>query len=697
MSIGSITSKARPWPYDAIIGGVPVRLAPGQDGNLVSQKTKTLDATAPVDYSYSSANPFKERAYEWQDLFGGFGQSEAPVSVPRRYDHGAFVDTSIDGLWMLGPRFEDHIETVAAGAGEVRKFVKALHGGVLTVFAICQNGIWRRTSDGVWTASLTTATAPALPGGVFPQDAIRFKHRGASPVDALYVGTNNTNLYKYDGAAWTVAGAAAGPGTGAVQGEARYFERVGDELWVAGDYWIVKVEDDPMDRTKYAAVIYIGDQSCKITQLRQVDNTLYIWKEDGVYSISTAGVDQDLFPTLRGKNSSSNGKNAAVWIDKIWFTFGDQTFTLDAGGDLTPDGLEQMLENTSDVRGQWVAGAGHNTWFFYEFYYNIQLDTTYLVKHGTWVEEGTSASNLGAQFADAHHGALYEWGKKVTCAEIISGLHTGGNDRLYVGFLDGTLAWTPLPRNGPNPAEDGNCEFTGNTGAYVYLPIHHSGFRADNKLYHGITAMGPTLTTTEWVEVDYKLDINNELASWSTLNSADDPKFTLPGQRLPFTQTEVETPVYGKMIQLRVHLRKNADTGMSPKSTTPIIHGIAIHEAIRPSFSREYTLTTRVASFLPLRNGNVDRRRGVDIYNDLLAVAAEVGPVVVTLPWGVSEEMVITDYHDTSITEETRRDYEWGVELTGVQLATVSHEQVFSGLTYDVLEQYTLDELESII
>jgi hypothetical protein len=77
------------------------RLAP-VEGQLVTEKTKTLDATAPVDYTYGSANPFKERTVEWQDLFGGFGQSEAPTSIPRRYDHAEYVDASIDGLWMLG-------------------------------------------------------------------------------------------------------------------------------------------------------------------------------------------------------------------------------------------------------------------------------------------------------------------------------------------------------------------------------------------------------------------------------------------------------------------------------------------------------------------------------------------------------------------------------------------------------------------
>jgi hypothetical protein len=416
---------ARPWPYDAYIGPVRTRLAPVQ-GQLVTEKTKTLDATAPVDYTYGSANPFKERTVEWQDLFGGFGQSEAPTSIPRRYDHAEYVDASIDGLWMLGPRFEYHVEVLDDNPlpGEVRQLVKALHGGVLTVFAICENGVWRRSSDGVMDRIADDSNIAArLPGWYTSPASSPIQASGRLPDRRPVSRHDNTNLYRYDGTTWTVAGAAAGPGTGAVQGEARWLERVGDEFWVAGDYWVVKCEDDPMNRPNYSGVIWIGDQTAKITQIKQIENTLYIWKEDGIYTVDQDGVDVDLFPTLRYRNNSSNGKNASVWIDRIWFTFGDQTLMLDSQATLKPDGFEQMLENTSIVRGQWIGGAGHNTWFFYEVYYNTALNTSFLVKHGTWVEETSSASKPGvSQYAEAHHGAIYQWNKRATSVTVLSGI-----------------------------------------------------------------------------------------------------------------------------------------------------------------------------------------------------------------------------------------------------------------------------------
>lgn len=695
MVASTTISRRRPYPYDMYVGDVKVILEPGADGNLVSEKTKTLEATAPVDYTYSSADPFREKAFEWHELFGGFGQGVATGGIPRRYSHAVKADLSIDGLWIKGPKFETHIETISASAGEVRQMVQALHNGVLTTFAVCQNGVFRRVADGNWANSLTAAT---LGPGVFPQQAVRFKHRGVASVDALYVATNASNLWKYDGTTWTMAALAAGPGTGVLQGEARYIERLNDELWVGGDYWVVKVTDDPMVRANYSAVIWVGDQTAKVTWLRQLGDALVIYKEDGIYSVDGSGLDHELFPTLRGKNSANNGKNAAVWIDRVWFTYGSQTFTLNESGVLKPDGMEQMLENTSDVQGAWVAGAGHNTWFFYELYYNPVNNTTYLLKHGTWVEENSNSDTPGvAQFAEAHHGALYDWNKRGTCMDILSGLNAGGNDRLYVGFSDGTVEWAILPRTNPNPVKDGNCEFTA-VDSYVYLPVHHSGFRADNKLWHAVTVMGPRLTATEWAELEYRLDPANELSAWVPLADPD-TRFTLPGQKLGFTTDPIDQAVYGRQMQIRVKLVKATSLSSSPANLSPMIQGIVLHESVRPSFAREFTFSVKAASFLPKRNGQVDRRRGSEILADLLQECARTRPVTVLMPTGEEENMTLHAYRDSAASWAKRRDHEWLVQIQGIQLGTLSSDEgeTISGLTYRTLEQYTLGQLESII
>lgn len=685
------------------LGTVKVMLEPDQDGSIISENSKTLDETAPIDYTYSSANPYKERTTEFQKLYGGFGQAIAPDGTPRRYYYAEKADLSVDGLWMKGPGFEQHQETLA-GAGEVRQMVKALRAGVLTLFAICQNGVYEQAPGAsTWTASLTAGTSPALPGGVQPQQALRFQHRGVAPVDALYVTMSSGNLWRFNGTTWAVCADAAGPpdyGTG--RGQARYIEKVGDELWVAGDYGVSKAQDDPIVRASWSAPIYVGDQTAKTTWLRQLNDTLVIFKEDGIFTIDTTGLDHELFPTLRGKNSVLNGRNAAVWLDRMWFTYGNQTFTMNAVAQLKADGLEQMLENTSPVRGKWVAGAGHNTWFMYEIYYDEIADDSFLVKHGSWIEEHSNQDTPGvAQFAEAHHGALYDWQKKATSCEVVAGWDGTGNDRLYVGFVDGTVQWVRLPRHSPNPADDVNCEFTAQD-SYVYLPQHHSQFRADNKLWHAMTAFGPRLNSTEWVEMEYRTDVSNMAAAWTKV-SPNDPKYTQPGQRRNLTDNEVSNPVFGRQVQIRVHLLKDADTGHSPLRFSPIIEGIAVHESIRPAFSREFVFVVRVGSFVPKRDGTVDRRRAHTVLNEVMKTCATVGPVYVVLPTGETEQMTITNYQDVSASRQKIRDFSWQVKIQAIQLKTItegapqSQAPIVSGLTYLTLQQYTLGELESII
>lgn len=684
-------SKRRPWPYDAYIGTTRVMLDPGEDGNLVGQKSKTLDQIAPTSYEYGSANPFSERTEDWTELYGGMGEMVQPPTKPRRYMYAQRADLSINGYWMKGPLF--HSETIS-GAGEVRQLVKALAGGVEQWFAICENGVYIRTADNTWQASLTITTSPALPFFTFPQSAIRFKNRGAGGGDCLYVGMSSGNLWKFDGTTWSVAAGSAGPlnPINSADGQARWLERVGDELWVAGDYWITKVEEDPFDRTKYAGAIYIGDQSKKITYLKSIGTTLIIFKEEGPYTVSTAGVDQELFPALRQKTSLKNGLNAAVWMNKMWFNFQDNTYMMDAQIQIDPDGLEQMLENVSNVRGNWVAGAGHNTWFMYELYYNPFVRSSFLVKHGSWLEQNDVGGST--QFTNAHHGSIAEWAKRAVSCQILPNIHPTGNDRLYVGFEDGTVEWCVLPQGSPNPSLDPACEFT-TLDSWVYLPIHHANFQADNKFWKGLSTFGPHLTATEYVEVEYRYDLVNPVGSWIRLvdstTNLPSPRFQTPGQRFDLPGVN---PIFSKSIWFRIKLIK--DTG-SPVNATPVITGLSIHEAIRPALALQYTLSIRAASFIARHNGTIDRRQGAQIRDFLHAAASQVGATLVKLGDGQTQEIMWIDYKESLIPKKKRRGSDFLIQLTGIQLKGLTNVSLSTGLTYATLEKYTLGQLEILL
>ena len=368
-----------------------------------------------------------------------------------------------------------------------------------------------------------------------------------------------------------------------------------------------------------------------------------------------------------GANNRRNGVNAAVWLDKIWIPFGDQTFTLDAQGVAPPDGVEQVLENQSDVRGRWAAGASHNTWFMYEFYYNPLTADSYLIKHGTWVEATVESSAVVpglARFADAHHGALFIWNNsEVTAADIMpSSLHPGNNDRLYVGMTTqadptaATITWCVLPQTSPNPVVDTACEFTSNT-SYVYLPVHHLGYQADNKLYRGISAVGSFLTNSAWVEVQYKFDTVDPFAAWTTL-APDTPRFTIPNDRKEFPNN-----TYGRSVKLRIELKT------SGSGRTPVIDGIAVHQALRPSLALEWVFSVKLGSFLAKHNGTTDRRRGSQLRDEVLAACADTGNTLVRLPTGDLELMTLIDYRESAASWMKRRDHEWLAQITGIQLS----------------------------
>jgi hypothetical protein len=214
-----------------------------------------------------------------------------------------------------------------------------------------------------------------------------------------------------------------------------------------------------------------------------------------------------------------------------------------------------------------------------------------------------------------------------------------------------------------------------------------------------VTGLGPRLNTSEWIEVSYKTDVSNPFADW-TLIAPEEPKFSLPGQRKNFTPDEVANPVYGRSILTRIKLCKDPDLAKSPLNQTPITNGIAIHESIRPSFAREFTYQIRIGSYLPRRDGSVDRRRGADLMNEVLRMCASIGPVYVVLPTGAVESMTIIKYQDSAGSRQKYRDHTWTVKVNAIQLRTISEgapqtqPPTTVGQTYATLEQYTLGQLE---
>jgi hypothetical protein len=669
-------SRRPPYPFDVKVNGVGMMLVAAPDGEMVSTKSKPLDAL-PTSFDYGSQSPFLERVSPQRQLYFGFGQRAELPGAARRYWYGIGADASIDGQMMKGAAFTS--ETVRAGQ-RIRQFIVALHGGLPTVFAIANDAAMRRVADGNWAASLAPS-ASAL------RQATRFKDAGVSAIDALYVGTFDNNLYQYDGAAWHLANIT----DGAPEGKAYALERVGDEFWVGWGNKAAKAQADPMQRGSYAAPITIGDASSQVTWLRQNKDQLYIFKEDSVYGVKSDGTDADLFPSLRGFRDVENGVNAAVWLDALWAPFGDAYYQIRADAVLSPEGTELLLENGSEVRGRIAAAAGHATWANYELLYNSATGDTYLLKYGSWVSSGDPNNPDAATFVPVHHGALKKWaGKRGSCLAVIPGSVLGTtNDRLYAGFYDGTAEYCVLPRDGPNPSQDPGCSFD-TADSYIYLPSHTANFHADDKVWRGFSVYGPQILPSASVRIDYRTDPN---ASWTAFADADGNPitFTASGQRFDFP-TGVQ--VVARQIEVRVVLRKDP---AAAASLTPVVDTIGIVEQVRPAVALEHRFTIAAGNRVALRDGRADRRRAEQVREELRTALISPAPVPVVLPDGTTLDMNYIDYSEALLPSKNRSGLEWTVLVRGIQLKTLTPTSAIGGLAHGSLENYTHGELETLL
>jgi hypothetical protein len=769
------SSRARPWPYDLIVdtsngdGGVGMMLnSQGENGPIFEgTRARPLEAN-PTTYEYGSTSPYLERTYPFTDLVLGMGQRVQEDNRPRRYDHGINFDGSINGRWMKGPKL--NTQTVFA-SNPVTAFCRANYNGTDALWCGVGDELHVRTTD-----HATTGWFRVYDFGSSRTVRQMVRFRGTSGNEYVCVsvvtsgGTGGFFAFRTDLPFTDGSFAFDGPTAFGGDLPAEALEVVGDELWMGYGNAARKVEADPTTEVNWVGGFRIGNSTTDILWMKQTHNELFFFKEDGVYTLSKEGEDQELFPGLRMARSTENGKQTVAWLDALFVPQRDGFYKITPDGAITPIGTEHLLDNASEVRGRIAAFAGHNTWFGYAIQYNEDLDHTYLLKYGSWIEEGGESGVMSQ--AIVYHGALAKWrGKKGICAEIVAAFPTStDNDRLYVGFDDGTVEWLLLPTLSPNPSQDGTVQFT-TLDAEVYLPAHHGGFQADVKEYRGFSIFGSELEPDNYVEVWYTTDAVSAAADkytvMRTLESADTvedsgtdgvtttgnvftsataafvsghvgqvisingyekvvrtvtsgtaitysgaeitagtglawnllsseaAQFTQNGQRVNFA---TDRNIYGKVIYLKVAL-VNASS-----STTPVLEGMAIHEAVNPDLVLAFGLDVKAHNNVAKRDGSTARRRAETIYAALKEAVERPGLVECWLPTGDSEFLSFIEFDPKLKATHRRSGIEWDIGIKAVQYRTQTSENLedgenvpyfnLVGLSYATLELYTYGELE---
>jgi hypothetical protein len=710
-------NRRPPYPYDAYIGDIGVMLDPKQDGQMVSRKSKALNPVALAP-EYGTNDPRLEIAYPAKNVVLGMGLKTQPTNgrIPRRYYYMINGDASIDGQPIKGPLFHPY-ETVAAGQ-PIRQFVRNRFNGAFTIFAIAGTKLTVKTADGSpWT------TLATLGDSTFNQMA-RYTHAGATG-NALYrtylTADANHNLMYYedtgDATGFHEMSTTEGPGPSGVAGgrRPRWVAEGNGELYVYEDQdarRLLAPSNDPVTSASWSGTFVVGDKSYRSTGLIVDAGVPHFFKETSIYTLNADGSPNDLFPGFIQAASIENGKNARSWLRNLYFRFGDGFVKLKPDGSMQGIGQELLLHNDSEVAGYPVAWVPHNTWFLYYVIYNPITGASHLMKYGAWIEsEGDNNPQL-LEYVDVHHGSLATWaGKQVTALDIFP--TEGTNDRLYVGFSDGTATWCYLPRNHPDPTADPNCEFT-DQPTYFYPPENTGGYAADFKLYRGFAVFGPKLSPSAYCELEYR---TSDDADWAPLRlpaagSAEAPpegvigenpgiltvaqgtgdiaKFTVPGQRIDYPQW---TTLIAKSLQTRLVMLSDSTT------QTPEVEGLAIYQQVRPPLLLEYIVTVQARNFMAKYNGQVDWRTAEDIRNGLLSLAGIPGTVKLIPPSGVPEEVAIIDFQEQIVASAKRYGIEWEITIGATQFKalTVQGAIVQTGMTYGEMEAYTYAQLEALL
>ena len=646
-----LSSRRRPWPYHMRLGSVlgdsservGLMLVASERGLLVGRKQQMLDGVVPSVQEYGSAPVYRERTIPLRPT-GGYGERVQSSHGDRRYYWGMDVQFA-GGLFGKGPLLHPIVPTPVAG-GEVRKFIDAPNSvGVLSQWILAGTKLLRRTDDtGAGQVTVHDRTPQTA------ADAARFQGGFAGASDSLYVAWS-------DGTLWEKAAAGGLLQCALPAGFAAYrLEVVGTQLWAADvvNSTIRNVAADPKVAANWSGPILVGDPSARISTIRSTANQLVIFKEDGgIFTINSDGTVNDLFPGVSVPTDPENARQAAAWMNALWFRAGPTFYRLEMpGAGLVPVGPGKLLDNASPVRGQVRAFCGWGGYIAYLGLWNPIDNTSYLLSYGSWEMHQTESGAASAEFEDQFDGALAHWPGKKIAAMGISG--AAGVDRLYVGFTDGTWTWIKLVLNPLAP--DSGAEF--NVGpAEVVFPLHHAMFQADLKHWLGFSIFGPVVRPGDEATLHYRIMASagappsDPTVDWIYLG-----EFTANGQRI-----EAPTNLAGNALSLKIGLT-NATT-----ATTPVIETVAIHERVVPAFKRDISGSVD-GRWVTCRLDGAAYRPNPDATHKLMMdAAAAPGSIALELPDETISEVALFDYSERLLPSQAGGGHSWVIDFQATQ------------------------------
>jgi len=641
----SLYAKRDPWPFMLKISGNGFLLGspgPGQPA-LLSSKAEDIASVDPPDFSYANLSPIADREEPYEHLAIGMGMRTQQKWQDSRYSEAMGVDLSV-WPWCKGPEV---LDSTGAGDGEVVDFFEL----GASLFAAAGHDILKYTpATNTWTATHSFAD-PIVAAVVFASNF--------DGVPRVWVGFGNGIVAQYssDGTAFT-AMASFG---------ALAFIRIAREWWWADNTNVLRKCDtnaDPTNEANYTALIFrVGDMSSPITGLMATaGGVLIIAKTDGLYTLDQAGDDHPLFPFLQFAPNARNGKCRGQFVNDLYFGYGTNLSRIGTDLGMEEIGPERLPDYDGPVRGQVTTFAGVGNMFAYAGLWNPDTSTSYLMKFGAFITQGTfstyqTIANVLAnpERIDAWHGSLNDgWAGKYPTRMWNTAIGApGGHTFTMIGFSDGTVSRLLNPCVF-NPLACSTYRFSVGDD-WVRLPLWNGTYAASRKTLRSWGVTGPRIDASNYLTLEYKTDPAQ--TSWTDLGYTFDHG-TFDRQAFPVGTVAI-------LAQFRVHLH-NTDA-----TASPAVSSVSIGHALRPSRIMTFEGDILCADGLVRRDGVMMRKGRLQIRSEVEAAVDDPGAVPVVLPDETNAFLSFVDYKVGQSFDEVGRQWRGSLHIKAVQWTAV--------------------------
>lgn len=562
-----LQSAMPPGTYDLFLEydgtTMPLLLHRDQQGNVAwypSLSPALQNQFQTGDYGYEDTPSEVDIALSYQDLSIGAGFEDdanpSPTAGARSYSYSQGVDASERQRLYLSML---QVADTGIAAAPVKYLVSSKGTHV-----IAGRFIYELTAaPGTWTQRLDSGSANTTFTDIIEYKSYLFAAAGGGSAPASY-------YYSSDGVTFTQFTDASEV--------ALYFATRDDVLWYVSSGSQVKNNQAGTainGGTAWSAADNVGHSGETVRGLLELDNDLYIFKEEGIYRY-TGTVTEDVWLGGKQMRRTTNGFNPFLWGDqRTYVPFGDRLVQFDH----TIPSIKFIFPTTKmrghpEINGQIAAIFGDANWL----YVVIQNagSRSYIMKGNPYHNNGEGEWHtylyLGTSVCQA--GAIVSAGGTVspssTNPSIVLGLGTGGGH--YI-----------LPRPGWRPEDDANVAFE--TTGTLYGSYTGFGAHAFTKFLNGGRVVGRNLSASETMRLSYEIDESGVQISIVTATETG------------HTSENIESTVEFQRVRPVLRLQ----TGSSAE--TPIGVAAVLHATPNPPRRHKWTFLVDVADNLELLGG----------------------------------------------------------------------------------------------